>query len=67
MSYNRAYTVGEEVRVDQYAMGLNPMPTLGPCTLPAVVKYDSPAANSMVHLEVEGYPSLSVYKDRVTP
>jgi hypothetical protein len=67
MSFNRAYTAGDQVQVDSYTPGLNPLPTLGPCHTDAEVLADSVAANWQVQVKPVGYDPVTVYKDRVTP
>lgn len=65
MSYGRAYTAGEYVKVDQGVIVASP--TLGPCTVPAEVVLDSNEAEVQVYLSIEGASTMYVYKDRVAP
>lgn len=65
MSYNRAYTEGEMVKIDQGV--LVGTPTLGPCTVSAEVLAASVAAEVQVYVHPVGYSPLYVFKDRVEP
>lgn len=66
MSYNRAYTAGEKVKVDAGVFVASP--TLGPCTVPCVVLMDTPAATDQVYISRESnHDTLYVFKDRISP
>lgn len=65
MSYGRAYTAGQQVKIDKGVV--EPVPTLGECYIDAEVLADSNAAHIEVNVKPEGYPALDVLKDRVTP